>query len=252
MMAGIALGADAEQIDWGTHNIFVKSRVFRRPTVSRYSLLDHKAFDRALRTEYGDVLIENLWHPFFALSTNLSTNQPYRHSRGKLWQAVRASGSIPGLLPPFFTDDGDMLVDGAIMNNLPLEQMKELKTGPNVVVRLTPSEPKKYAVDYDYIPGTAESIVSMLNPFVRRRLSPIPSMIQVIARSMLAHQPSDPALGEEDVLICPPLPDGHSFMDWSRHTQLFLDAYRHTTIWIEERQREEHKGVRAIFGVEQQ
>ncbi|TGV63551.1 alpha/beta hydrolase, partial [Mesorhizobium sp. M2D.F.Ca.ET.160.01.1.1] len=127
-------GLDAEQIDRGTHNVFVKSRAFRRPTLPRFALLDHKAFDRALREEYSDVLIEDLWLPFFALSTNLSSRQPHVHRRGKLWQAVRASGSIPGVLPPFFTADGDMLVDGAIMNNLPLEQMKELKTGPNVIV----------------------------------------------------------------------------------------------------------------------
>ncbi|OWK19112.1 hypothetical protein AJ88_48670 [Mesorhizobium amorphae CCBAU 01583] len=53
MMAGFARGLDAEQIDRGTHNIFVKSRAFRRPTLPRFALLDHKAFDRALREEYG-------------------------------------------------------------------------------------------------------------------------------------------------------------------------------------------------------
>ena len=64
MMAGFARGSDAEQIDRGTHNIFIKSRAFRRPTLPHFALLDHKAFDRALREEYGDVLIEDLWLPF--------------------------------------------------------------------------------------------------------------------------------------------------------------------------------------------
>jgi NTE family protein len=248
MMAGFALGADAQQIDRGTHNIFIKSRAFRRLTVPHFALLDHKAFDRALRVEYGDVLIEDLWLPFFALSTNLSCHQPHIHRRGKLWQAVRASGSIPGVLPPFFTADGDMLVDGAIMNNLPLEQMKELKTGPNVLVSFGPSGPQKYDIDYDRIPGASELATAMLNPFSRANVPPVPSVLQVIAESMLAHRPQDIAVGEEDVLIRPQVPNRLGFMDWSRHSELFSDAYFRTTQWIEERLRQDDSAVRAMLG----
>ncbi|TIL62845.1 MAG: cyclic nucleotide-binding domain-containing protein [Mesorhizobium sp.] len=245
MMAGFARGLDADQIDRGTHNIFIKSRAFRRPTLPHFALLDHKAFDRALRLEYGDVLIEDLWLPFFALSTNLSSRQPHVHRRGKLWHAVRASGSIPGVLPPFFTDDGDMLVDGAIMNNLPLEQMKELKTGPNVIVTFGSSAPQKYDIDYDRIPGASELALALLNPFGRARLPRVPSMLQVIASSMLAHRPQDIAVGEEDILICPEVSNTISFMDWSRHSELFSDAYDRTTRWIEE---QNDSGLRAVLG----
>ena len=248
MMAGFASGLDADEIDRGTHDIFIKSRAFRRLTVPHFALLDHKVFDRALRSEYGEVLIEDLWLPFFALSTNLSSRQPHVHRRGKLWQAVRASGSIPGILPPFFTADGDMLVDGAIMNNLPLEQMKELKTGPNVVVSLGANGPQKYHIDYDRIPGASELAVAWLNPFGRDRLPKVPSMLQVIAASMLAHRPQDIALGDEDVSVCPQLSNPIGFMDWSRHSELFSDAYAWTSRWIEERLRQYDPGLRAVLG----
>ncbi len=248
MMAGFARGSDAERIDRGTHNIFIKSRAFRRPTLPHFALLDHKAFDRALQEEYGDVLIEDLWLPYFALSTNLSSRQPHVHRRGKLWQAVRASGSIPGILPPFFTADGDMLVDGAIMSNLPLEQMKELKTGPNVIVSFESSAPQKYDIDYDRIPGASELAVAWLNPFGRSRLPQVPSMLQVIAASMLAHGSQDIAVGDEDVLVCPQVSSTISFMDWSRHSELFSDAYDQTTRWIEERLRQNDSGLRAVLG----
>ena len=248
MMAGFAMGLDPEQVDRGTHNIFIKSRAFRRPTLPHFALLDHKAFDRALRVEYGDVLIEDLWLPFFALSTNLSSHQAHVHRRGTLWQAVRASGSIPGILPPFFTTDGDMLVDGAIMNNLPLEQMKEVKTGPNVVVSFGLSGPQKYHIDYDRIPGASELAISMLNPFGRARLQKVPSMLQVIAASMLAHRPLDIAVGEEDILICPQDSGAISFMDWSRHSQLFSEAYDYTNRWIEEHLRQNDQRLLAVLG----
>ena len=79
MTAALAYGVDPERVDEGTHNIFVRSRAFRRPTFPRYGLIDHKVFDRALRAEYRDVVIEDLWRPFFAVSSNLSNNKPRIH-----------------------------------------------------------------------------------------------------------------------------------------------------------------------------
>jgi NTE family protein len=250
MMAGFARGLDAEEIDRGTHNIFVKNRAFRRPTLPRFALLDHRAFDQALRAEYGDVLIEDLWLPFFALSTNLSSRRPHLHRRGKLWQAVRASGSIPGFLPPFFTADGDMLVDGAIMNNLPLEQMRELKSGPNIAVSVGSTAPQKYNIDYDRIPGASELAVTLLNPFGRARLPQVPSMLHVIAASMLAHGPQEIAVGEEDVLVYPQISITAGFMDWRRHSELYLDAYDSTRRWIDERLRYNDLALRAVLDTE--
>lgn len=248
MVAGFASGVNAEQIDRGTHNIFVKSRAFRRPTLPQFALLDHKVLDRTLRAEYGDVLIEDLWFPFFALSTNLTSRQPHVHRRGKLWQAVRASGSIPGVLPPFFTAEGDMLVDGAIMNNLPLEQMKEIKAGPNVVVSLGSGGSQKHHIDYDRIPGASELAIAFLNPFGRAHLPQVPSMLQVIVASMLAHRPQDIAVEGEDVLLCPQASNPIGFMDWSRHSELFSDADQWTSRWIEERLRQNDPGIRAVLG----
>lgn len=249
IMAGFASGLHADAIDRGTHLIFVKSRAFRRLTLPQYALLDHKVLDRTLHAEYGDVLIEDLWLPFFALSTNLSSRQAHVHRRGKLWQAVRASGSIPGVLPPFFTAEGDMLVDGAIMNNLPLEQMKELKTGPNVVASLGSDGPRKHHIDYDSIPGASELAVRMLTPFGRANLPKVPSVIQVITASVLAHRPEEVMLGERDLLVSPPISSAIGFMDWSRHSELYVEAYDWTKRWIEDRLSESDPKLLQILGI---
>ena len=249
MMAGFARGLDADAIDRGTHLIFVKSRAFRRLTLPQYALLDHKVLDRTLQAEYGDVLIEDLWLPFFALSTNLSSRRAHVHRRGKLWQAVRASGSIPGVLPPFFTAEGDMLVDGAIMNNLPLEQMKELKTGPNVVASLGSNGPRKHHIDYDSIPGASELAVRMLTPFGRATLPKVPSMIQVITASVLAHRPEEVMLDEQDILVSPAISSAIGFMDWSQHSELYVEAYEWTKRWIVERRRDNDPRLLRILGI---
>ena len=248
MTAALAYGVGPERVDEGTHNIFVKSRAFRRPTLPRYGLLDHKVFDRALQAEYRDVHLEDLWRPFFAVSSNLSDNSVKVHRRGLVWQAVRASGSVPGLLPPFFTREGEMLVDGGLMDNIPLVPMKRLKTGPNVVVALSVDAPTTYSVDYDSIPGPLQLMASALNPFSRRRLPKVPSILQVLVLSMLAHRRPDLPLSETDILIRPELPDDLRFTSWERHNEVFLHAYRGVASWIQARVAQRDPAVLAVIG----
>ena len=235
MTAGWAYGVDPDRVDQGTHNIFVTSRAFRRYTLPRYGLLDHKNFDRALQTEYRDVLIEDLWKPFFTVSSNLSQHRPHIHRRGPVWHAVRASSSLPGVLPPFFTENGEMLVDGGLMDNVPLEPMKALKAGPNVVVALQVDEPTTYPVDYAAIPGLRELVVASLNPFARSRLPNVPSILQVIILSMVANRRTDIPVADSDLLIKPDFPEHARFTNWDRHQEIFEHAYRNTMRWIETR-----------------
>src|SRR3981081_567878 len=106
MAAGVAKNLEAEDLERGTHEIFVRSRSFRRPTWPRYALLDHKAFDRALADQYGqDCRIEVCWRPLPAVATILATHNLELIRSGRLWQAVRAASSIRGLLPPFYTPE---------------------------------------------------------------------------------------------------------------------------------------------------
>lgn len=220
MLAGFAMLHDAERLDLGTYRIFVKSRSFKRPTWPRYALLDHKAFDAALMFEYGETtLIEDCWRPYFALATNLSTQQPELIRRGLLWRAVRASSAIPGVLPPVYTEDGMMLVDGGIMDNAPIAPMKELKSGPNVMVHFGKSGVQRFDVRYDALPGRARLIAGMLNPFVR--LPRAPSAMSVLWRSLLAHQRYDGPFDPQDLVLRPPSFSGASVIDFSNHTKVY-------------------------------
>lgn len=62
--------------------------------------------------------------PFFCIATNLETGEEVVMDKGFLPEAIRASGSFPGLLTPV-TVDGEVLVDGGIVDNFPVEKMKE-------------------------------------------------------------------------------------------------------------------------------
>ncbi|MGH1571163.1 patatin-like phospholipase family protein [Methylobacterium sp. P31] len=84
--------------------------------------------DAALARRFGNVRIEQLWLPFFCVSSNLSTGEIRVHDKGGLAEALRASIAVPGLLPPVSTNEG-VLVDGGMMNNLPADVMADLERG---------------------------------------------------------------------------------------------------------------------------
>ncbi len=62
--------------------------------------------------------------PFFCIATNLETGQEVVLDHGFLPEAIRASGSFPSLLAPVEID-GQILVDGGIVDNYPVEKLKE-------------------------------------------------------------------------------------------------------------------------------
>jgi NTE family protein len=73
----------------------------------------------ALRELVGDLSIEELPIAFTAVATDLDREREVWLSRGSLFDAVRASSSIPGLVAPFVLH-GRTLVDGGLLNPLPI------------------------------------------------------------------------------------------------------------------------------------
>src|SRR5262249_16113135 len=179
VMAGFAVLLTPAEIDVGIEDIFVTSRGFKRRTFPRYSLLDHVAFDKALQRQYRDAQIEDAWLPYFAVATDVDRagQALYLMRRGPLWKAVRASCSIPAVLPPMFTDEGRMLVDGGIVDNIPLAPMKTLKSGPNLIVHFGMPPTRPYTIKYESIPGRWQLLRGMLNPLAWKNLPDVPGPV---------------------------------------------------------------------------
>lgn len=105
-----------------------------RPTLPLVSLLAGRRIERDLRERFGDTAVEALWRPFFAVSCNLSRATMMVHDEGALWRGVLASNSPAGLLPPVL-HHGDLLVDGALLDNVPVEVMRgKIGQGPLIAV----------------------------------------------------------------------------------------------------------------------
>lgn len=225
--AAFALGRGPDEIEAATHEMFVTNRAMRRLTWPRYSLIDHTHFDAQLQRHYGGYDIEDMWIPFFAVSTNLSQNSLYRHSAGDLWSAVRASAAIPVVLPPYYTSDGQMLVDGCLIDNVPIKAMHEMKSGPNVVMSFEVPELRRFDVAYDALPSRNALLAAAMNPFHRGALPAAPGLMTVLLRSLMANrQDFTRHMSEEDVLVIPPVPDSMGFLDWHRHGELVQLSYQ--------------------------
>jgi len=227
MAGAFAMGLDPEEIDRLTHDIFITNRALRRYTWPRYSLVDHTHFDRLLAQHYAGIDIEDLWIPYFAVSTNLSRYSLHRHTSGDLWQAIRASSSIPGLLPPFYTEDGQMLVDGSLLDNVPVRSMHEMKSGPNIVVAFKVPHLDRFAVDYNALPSRMEFFTRVFRPFKRQPLPSAPGLASVLLRSLLVNSHSfEQHLAANDLLMVPPLPEKITILDWDRHGELMTNTYQ--------------------------
>jgi predicted acylesterase/phospholipase RssA len=92
-------------------------------TLPMVALHAGKRGNRMLRTFYGDVRIEDLWMDYFSVSTNLTRAEMSVARDGPMWRWVRASSSPPGIAPPLI-DNGDLHVDGGILDNLPVGVMR--------------------------------------------------------------------------------------------------------------------------------
>lgn len=94
-----------------------------RLTLPLVSLVGGQRVQRDLQALFGELRIEQLWRPYFAAACNLSRGQTEVLDEGPLWQAVLASNSPAGLFPPVLRD-GQLLVDGAILDNVPVAAMR--------------------------------------------------------------------------------------------------------------------------------
>lgn len=145
------------------------------------SLIDDKKYNAALQEMYGDTMIEDLWLKYFCVSSNLTRAEVHVHRHGLLWKAVRTSTSIPAFIPPTYRD-GNIYIDGGMMNNLPVDIMR--KSCANYVIASDVSsgkEKKMIMPDFEGKSGW-KLLFNRLNPFAETIKAPY--LPQVILRTM--------------------------------------------------------------------
>jgi NTE family protein len=134
---GLARGWSADTIMDRVRTLFSSRFALYDPTIPFSSLLAGKKLDRVLGEYFEGIDIADLWTPFFCVSTNLSRAYSQVHDSGSLQDAIRSSCSIPGLFPPFQILK-ELLVDGGVVDNLPIDVMVDFCRGPVIAVDAFP------------------------------------------------------------------------------------------------------------------
>lgn len=150
--AGLAADWPHERLRQALHDSFVKQRPLSDWTLPLVALTRGRRASRLLREAFGERSIEDLVRPYFCVSADLTTGELAVHDQGPLWLALRASSSIPGLLPPVFSQQR-ILVDGGVIDNLPVGEMRRRSRGACIAVDVSGGFPPKSDLEEHHLPG---------------------------------------------------------------------------------------------------
>ena len=199
MGAAIALDLPPEEAISRARAAFVDGKPFGDMTLPVISLLRGRRMERLIG-EYLGGMIEDLPIPYFCLTSGLGTGQSRLHDRGSLPAALRASVSIPGVFPPAVVD-GQLAIDGGILDNLPVDRMRGRPVGRVIAVDLTGRQ--TYEVDYPAVPSPWAVLAGRYLPFRRRYR--VPGFMTVMLKAAeIGTMAAARAAGERaDLLIRP-------------------------------------------------
>ena len=139
------------------------------------SIARGQRFDKRLRSWFGaETRIEDLWMPYFCVSSNLTEAQIVVHETGPLWWSVRASGTLPGLTSPVVYKE-NLLFDGCLLDNLPMDVMRErLGSATVIAVDVVPPHDLK-------VPSGWWLLWRKFNPFTKTIA--LPNIVSILHRA---------------------------------------------------------------------
>ena len=225
--AGLAQEWDVPELTERMREVFVTNNPLSDFTLPLIALVRGKKASTMLQKHFGDIRIEELPIPFFCVSSDLTTGRIHEHRAGVLWRALRASVALPGILPPV-THHGHLLVDGGVMNNLPVDVMREhaMGAGPIIACDIT-GELDLQARDDRYGERPWWWLLG-------QRMRGTPSIISILMRSGTVGSEAQRRIVREqaDYLIEPPMPD-IGLRDWKKFDQAIQEGYDVTRAFIE-------------------
>jgi len=180
---------------------FVGSKPFSDYTLPLVSLLRGRRLDRLLARHVHED-IEDLPIPYFCVSSNLGRGTPQVHTRGPLAPAIRASVSLPGIFPPAVID-GQLAIDGGILDNLPVDLMRAQPVGQVIAVDVTSRQ--TFEVDYAAVPSPWRLLAGRMLPFTRRYRVPSFMSLMLKATEIGTMTAVRAAGSRADLLLRPPV-----------------------------------------------
>ncbi len=228
--AQCALQWDWQQMVEQTMALCQKGDQMTLPLVSLFS--GYRVI-RAFRQMFADTQIEDLWYPFFTVSCNLSRATVMTHRSGSLSEAVLYSNTPPGLLPPRVVD-GDLHVDGALLNNMPADVMRGLiGDGTVIAVDVSQREEMLHNTPFDSGLGGWQLLLEKMRLGKSKRH--YPGIKDILSRASIIGglaQQQQVREGVADLYLTPPV-SGYTNMSYRQGMEIMEAGYRHALAELE-------------------
>lgn len=190
LIGGASMGAviaaqHASGWDYGTmldlnRKGWINSRPLADYTIPVVSLIGGGKILQMLTMMFGDTKIEDLWLSYFCVSSNLTRAEVMVHREGLLQKWVGASIAVPGIGPPLL-DRGNLLVDGGVLNNLPVDVMHSLGAGPIIAVDVSPQIDATMTASSPRDLSAWSLLWSRINPLAEKLT--VPSIFEILLRT---------------------------------------------------------------------
>jgi NTE family protein len=178
-----------------------------------YSLIRGGKTRRALQWAFGDRRIEELPKRWYCVSSDLLSRELVVHRTGPMVDAIYPSMAIPGIYPPLPATGERLLVDGGVIDNLPVEPMARRAEGPIIAVDVSMRDGRVTG------PGRPrlEPAKRRLRHLMTGSEQPVPRLSETILRTIALGSTDTvaAAMQHADIVISPRV-DGVGLLDWKQ------------------------------------
>jgi predicted acylesterase/phospholipase RssA len=178
----LATGHDSAAMDAYCYEEWVRRNPINDYTLPRHALIKGHKAEAMLERVFGDLRMEELARSFYCASVNLRGNQLVIDRSGLLTDAIGASMSLPLIGPPMRRQDR-LLVDGSLLDNLPIAPMSSSGEGPVLAVDIKGGEERspREVGSASNGSGSPEQIAQRARPARPPRLPSLPETMARIA-----------------------------------------------------------------------
>lgn len=196
----------------------LRHKPFSGLTLPLVSLLSGRRLAAMTQDLFGDMLIEEMRCRYLCVSSNLTRGTLHVAERGSLARWVLASNAVPGIVPPV-VQNGELFVDGGLINNVPADVVAQRNAGPVIAVNVSGTATLSAGVDDDADLSGWQLLLSG-----HRRA--VPSLSRVLVRAMLmaSARHAESMRGVAALYLAPELP-GMDVSDWNAIDRLVEAGY---------------------------
>ncbi len=215
---------------WG----WIDNKPLREYTLPVFALIRGRRIKRGCSKVYGNIQFEDLWLPCFCISSNLTTAEIEINNHGSVAEAVQASSAIPGIVLPVIRN-GEFMVDGSMLNNLPIDIMR--KMGGGKIIAVDVSQGKELKTELNEFPSPWGYITK--NYLSTEKRQSLPTILEILARSAIlsSNYHLQQSRKDADLFIRPPL-DDFSLLEFKAINEIAERGYSYTSKLLQQEQLE--------------